>query len=80
MKIGDYEICKDFKHGRQKTETVELSNESYDFQSTGGFSGNVWHQYNSSPEKTAVLTRGVSIEDGRQATNKLNDGTDLVEA
>ena len=64
MKIGDLEVCKDFRSGRQKTETIELSNESYDFQSTGGFSGNVWHEYNLAPEKTAVLTRGVSTETG----------------
>ena len=56
--IGDQEVCKKFTSGTERTETVEISNESYDFQSTGGFSGNNWHEHNATPEKTGVLTRG----------------------
>ena len=80
MRIGDLEVCKDFHTGRDKSETIELSNESYDFQSTGGFSGNNWHEHNVAHEKTAVLSRGESVLDGRQATNKPNDGSEIIEA
>ena len=81
MMIGDVEICKDFKTGTGKKEKVILPmRETFDMQSTGGYSANNWHEHNVRPEPTAVLTRGVSSEDGRQPTNKLNNGSEVIEA
>tara|TARA_B110001450_G_scaffold222012_1_gene218347 strand:+ start:211 stop:402 length:192 start_codon:yes stop_codon:yes gene_type:complete len=58
--VGDTPICKGFTSGSRMTEDYKTPFESFDTQSTGGFSGNVWHQYNTAAEPTASLTRGVS--------------------
>ena len=60
LMVGDIPVCKGFRSGRQKIEEIRTPFETFDSQSTGGFSGSVWHQYNNAPEPQASLTRGVS--------------------